>query len=295
MASASGWFYELNHRNGFISFFNNIHSIYEFELGPFLRPKVWTTLTNRRLYWILLLARPVFFFFFSWASTLGVWPRTLPARAREPWTCNRNHNDIDRSIGLSFWQCSHLSSLQGNGDVDVRVDGGNVGLKIKRSATDVEEDILGALDLGDVGLQLGDGLALEQVVGVSSNVQLHFAVSIKKAWMKLRRLLDHKHWIFVLHECFVALTFQAIVQSDVIKADKKVFGNQVKKKLMLHYEMKNCPNSLFLVLKLEFLHEHNGNCSTGWKISSKCSRITSFNADTFSFQFRNLTQRLFLC
>lgn len=27
-------------------------------------------------YWILLLARPVFFFFFSPASTLGVWPLT---------------------------------------------------------------------------------------------------------------------------------------------------------------------------------------------------------------------------
>nr|BAO02227.1 Mr_precursor_153 [Conus marmoreus] len=33
-----------------------------------------------------LLARPVFFFFFSCGSTLGVWPLTLPARAREPCT-----------------------------------------------------------------------------------------------------------------------------------------------------------------------------------------------------------------
>ena len=31
-------------------------------------------------------ARPVFAFFFSSASTLGVCPLTLPARAREPWT-----------------------------------------------------------------------------------------------------------------------------------------------------------------------------------------------------------------
>ena len=35
------------------------------ELGPRLRPKVATTLTKRRLYCILRLARPVFFFFFS--------------------------------------------------------------------------------------------------------------------------------------------------------------------------------------------------------------------------------------
>merc|ERR1719361_2130932 len=59
---------------------------YELALGPFLRPKVSTTLTKRLLYWILLLALPVFFFFFSPASTLGVCPLTLPARAREPWT-----------------------------------------------------------------------------------------------------------------------------------------------------------------------------------------------------------------
>lgn len=39
------------------------------ELGPLRRPKVATTLTKRRLYCILLLARPVFFFFFSCAST----------------------------------------------------------------------------------------------------------------------------------------------------------------------------------------------------------------------------------
>ena len=57
-----------------------------FELGPRFRPKVPTTLTNRRLYCMRRLARPVFFFFFSCFSTLGVWPRTLPARANDPWT-----------------------------------------------------------------------------------------------------------------------------------------------------------------------------------------------------------------
>ena len=61
-------------------------SVYELELGPFFLPKVATTLTKRRLYWMRRLARPVFFFFFSCFSTLDVCPLTLPARAREPWT-----------------------------------------------------------------------------------------------------------------------------------------------------------------------------------------------------------------
>merc|ERR1719495_1223507 len=65
----------------------NYDNYSELELGPFLRPpKVSTTLTNLLTYWILLLARPVFFFFFSPASTLGVWPRTFPALAKDPWT-----------------------------------------------------------------------------------------------------------------------------------------------------------------------------------------------------------------
>merc|ERR1719495_1154371 len=65
----------------------NYDNYSELEFGPFLRPpKVSTTLTNLLTYWILLLARPVFFFFFSPASTLGVCPLTLPARAREPCT-----------------------------------------------------------------------------------------------------------------------------------------------------------------------------------------------------------------
>merc|ERR1719495_1419441 len=65
----------------------NYDNYSELEFGPFLRPpKVSTTLTNLLTYWILLLARPVFFFFFSPASTLGVCPLTFPALAREPWT-----------------------------------------------------------------------------------------------------------------------------------------------------------------------------------------------------------------
>lgn len=42
------------------------------------------TFTKRRLYLIRFIARPVGFFFFSCLGTLGVWPRTLPARARDP-------------------------------------------------------------------------------------------------------------------------------------------------------------------------------------------------------------------
>lgn len=42
--------------------------------------------TNRRLYLILFIARPLGCFFLSCLATLGVCPRTLPARARDPWT-----------------------------------------------------------------------------------------------------------------------------------------------------------------------------------------------------------------
>jgi hypothetical protein len=44
------------------------------------------TFTKRRLYFMRFMARPRGFFFFSCFGTLGVWPRTLPARASEPWT-----------------------------------------------------------------------------------------------------------------------------------------------------------------------------------------------------------------
>lgn len=60
--------------------------VYELLLGPRFFPKVATTFTKRRLYWIRLFARPVFAFFFSFFSTLGVCPFTFPAREREPWT-----------------------------------------------------------------------------------------------------------------------------------------------------------------------------------------------------------------
>ena len=42
--------------------------------------------TNRRLYCMRLWARPRGFFFLSCLATLGVWPLTLPARAKDPWT-----------------------------------------------------------------------------------------------------------------------------------------------------------------------------------------------------------------
>ena len=55
-------------------------------LGPFFFPNPTTTLTKRRLYAILFLARPVFFFLLGVGSTLGVCPFTFPARARPPCT-----------------------------------------------------------------------------------------------------------------------------------------------------------------------------------------------------------------
>merc|ERR1719439_53141 len=79
----------------------HIHIYLGVELGPFLRPNVSTTLTNLLLYWILLLALPVFFFFFSCASTLGVCPLTLPARAKEPWTLPPNNGTVKSTVRFS--------------------------------------------------------------------------------------------------------------------------------------------------------------------------------------------------
>ena len=44
------------------------------------------TFTKRRLYLRRCAARPFGFFFFSAGATFGVCDRTLPARAKEPWT-----------------------------------------------------------------------------------------------------------------------------------------------------------------------------------------------------------------
>ena len=44
------------------------------------------TFTNRLLYLMRLRARPLGVFFLSCFSTLAVWPFTLPARAKDPWT-----------------------------------------------------------------------------------------------------------------------------------------------------------------------------------------------------------------
>ena len=84
---------------------------YELELGPFFLPKVSTTLTNLLLYWILLLARPVFFFFFSPASTLGVCPRTFPARAREPWTFPPLRGTVTSRVASAREASSTLASM----------------------------------------------------------------------------------------------------------------------------------------------------------------------------------------
>jgi len=52
---------------------------------PRLGPKADETwVMKRRLYCRRFLARPVRAFFFSEASTFGVWLRTLPAWARDP-------------------------------------------------------------------------------------------------------------------------------------------------------------------------------------------------------------------
>jgi len=52
-----------------IMYYDSVHDHWVFEFGPLLRPNVATTLTNLLLYCSRLLARPVFFFFFSCLST----------------------------------------------------------------------------------------------------------------------------------------------------------------------------------------------------------------------------------
>jgi len=71
------------------------------ELGPRFLPKPTTAVTNRRLYCILLYARPRGFFFLSCFATLGVWPRTFPARANDPCTLPaHSHTKIPISTPL---------------------------------------------------------------------------------------------------------------------------------------------------------------------------------------------------
>merc|ERR1712170_47602 len=87
---------------------------YELELGPLLLPNPVTTLTKRRLYCMRRLARPVFFFFFSCLSTLGVCPFTFPARAREPWTLPPSMRTSTCRVVRSVVQAErHMSSSRG--------------------------------------------------------------------------------------------------------------------------------------------------------------------------------------
>lgn len=62
------------------------HRIILRALRLIIKPGSSPTLTKRLLYFRRLPARPQGFLLFSCLGTLGVWPRTLPARAREPWT-----------------------------------------------------------------------------------------------------------------------------------------------------------------------------------------------------------------
>ena len=55
--------------------FDNVHEP-ENKRGVKHEVNVRQSMIDLLTYWILLLARPVFFFFFSPASTLGVWPLT---------------------------------------------------------------------------------------------------------------------------------------------------------------------------------------------------------------------------
>merc|ERR1712044_22368 len=84
---------------------------YELELGPFLLPNEATTLTNLRTYCSRRLARPVFLFFFSWASTFGVCPFTLPARAKDPCTFPPSMRTSTSRVARSRAQADRTCSL----------------------------------------------------------------------------------------------------------------------------------------------------------------------------------------
>lgn len=71
------------------------------------------TFTKRRLYLMRFMARPLGFFFLSCLGTLGVWPRTLPARAKEPWTlpADQEYNSCGRQYAADTTKI-HLKILQ---------------------------------------------------------------------------------------------------------------------------------------------------------------------------------------
>lgn len=85
-----------------------------FELGPLLFPKPATTLTNRLLYCILRLARPVFFFFFSCLSTCGDsfqshYKKLLWVFIHTPWMHFKvTWNGLESNLLYAGWweQCS---------------------------------------------------------------------------------------------------------------------------------------------------------------------------------------------
>lgn len=75
--------------------------------------------TNRRLYCMRLWARPRGFFFLSCFATLGVWPLTLPARARDPCTLPektktpKHINQILEKNPYRIWERSEEEKLFG--------------------------------------------------------------------------------------------------------------------------------------------------------------------------------------
>ena len=76
---------------------------------------------------------------------------------------------------------AYLSSLQGDGDIDVKVsNAGDIGLVIDRLAGDVQKDIFGTFQFGNFSPQFSEAIAFNSVVLASSNKDLHF-VDLKKS------------------------------------------------------------------------------------------------------------------
>lgn len=72
----------------------------------FRLPPVMVTLTNRRVYWRRLYARPLGFLLFSWGSTFGVWDLTLPVVTHTHVSGPIQRNSRDRLLLLRKMVCT---------------------------------------------------------------------------------------------------------------------------------------------------------------------------------------------
>merc|ERR1719504_624954 len=167
----------------------------ELELGPFLRPpKVSTTFTNLLTYWILLLARPVFFFFFSPASE-GLHNVHEPPDVLDPplsapsllflLLASLDLRGLASDLSSTSERSVDLSSLEGDGQVDGLVlKEGKANLILQRSSRAEEVQLFGINSLkerklGPECLHIGGGGDVEHMGLLTPNDQLHVDFSCR--------------------------------------------------------------------------------------------------------------------